>query len=974
MRVTTSTQRRIRCTWTTETDTVNHMASGRKLVIVESPAKARTIAGYLGSDWDVEASVGHIRDIPTPSEMPAEMKKGPFGKFGVNIEDDFEPFYVVDADKKKKVRELKALLKNADELYLATDEDREGEAIAWHLLETLQPTVPVKRMVFHEITKEAIQRAAATTRDLDTRLVDAQETRRILDRLYGYEVSPVLWRKVKAGLSAGRVQSVATRLVVERERERMAFHAASYWDVEGDFTPDAESNLFTAKLTGVDGRKVASGRDFADDGTLTNAKATPLDEAAATGIATALRAADVTVTDVSEKPYTRRPSAPFTTSTLQQEASRKLRLNSRNAMRVAQRLYENGYITYMRTDSTSLSESALTAARTQAREMYGAEYVPDAPRHYEKKVKNAQEAHEAIRPAGDRFRTPAQVAGELRGEDYALYDLIWKRTISSQMADARGSTASVRLAATLDDGAPATTVELSASGTVITFRGFLAAYEEGRDERQAARRKDEAQEERRLPRLGVGTALRTVRTEANGHETSPPPRYTEATLVKAMEERGIGRPSTYASTIGTIQDRGYVSNRGSALIPSWLAFAVTRLMEEHFSRLVDYDFTASMEEDLDAIARGDQERAAWLHRFYFGDEAKSHDGLRDLVEDLGDIDARAISTIDIGEGIVVRVGRYGPYVEEVASGGSAPGIPLKDTASGGSAPGIPPKDTLGDDTLPATPRRATINDDVAPDELTPAMARELLEAAADDGRVLGQDPATGHDVVARAGRYGPYVTEVLPESDEPPVKGRGKSAAAAAKARPRTASLFKDMDPATIDLDTALKLLSLPRVVGPAEDGEEITAQNGRYGPYLKKGTDSRSIETEQQLFDITLEQALAIYAQPKQRGRAAAKPPLAELGTDPVSGRPVVVKDGRFGPYVTDGETNATLRKDDDPENITPERGYELLADKRARGPVKKTARKTAKKSTTRKTAAKKTTAKKAAATKATPRATKKA
>ena len=772
------------------------MASGRKLVIVESPAKARTIAGYLGSDWDVEASVGHIRDIPTPSEMPAEIKKGPFGKFGVNIEDDFEPYYVVDADKKKKVRELKALLKNADELYLATDEDREGEAIAWHLLETLQPTVPVKRMVFHEITKEAIQRASTTTRDLDTRLVDAQETRRILDRLYGYEVSPVLWRKVKAGLSAGRVQSVATRLVVERERERMAFRAASYWDVAGDFTPDAEANLFTAKLTGVNGSKVATGRDFADDGTLTNAKATPLDEAAATGIATALRAADVTVTDVSEKPYTRRPSAPFTTSTLQQEASRKLRLNSRNAMRVAQRLYENGYITYMRTDSTSLSESALTAARTQAREMYGAEYVPDAPRHYEKKVKNAQEAHEAIRPAGDRFRTPAQVSGELRGEDFALYDLIWKRTISSQMADARGSTASVRLGATLDDGAPASTVELSASGTVITFRGFLAAYEEGRDERQAARRKDEAEEERRLPRLGVGTALRTLRTEANGHETSPPPRYTEATLVKAMEERGIGRPSTYASTIGTIQDRGYVSNRGSALIPSWLAFAVTRLMEEHFSRLVDYDFTASMEEDLDAIARGDQGRAAWLHRFYFGDEASSAEGLRDLVEDLGDIDARAISTIDIGEGIVVRVGRYGPYVEEVVPAGIDPKTGEVTDAA-----------VLGDDGAPVAPRRATINDDVAPDELTPAMARELLDTAADDGRVLGQDPATGHDILAKAGRYGPYVTEVLPEADEAPAKGRGK----AVKAKPRTASLFKDMDLATIDLDTALKLLSLPR-------------------------------------------------------------------------------------------------------------------------------------------------------------------
>ena len=951
------------------------VSPGRKLVIVESPAKARTIAGYLGSDWDVEASVGHIRDIPTPSEMPAEIKKGPFGKFGVNIEDDFDPFYVVDADKKKKVRELKALLKNADELYLATDEDREGEAIAWHLLETLQPTVPVKRMVFHEITMEAIQRAANTTREVDTRLVDAQETRRILDRLYGYEVSPVLWRKVKAGLSAGRVQSVATRLVVERERARMAFRSASYWDVDAELTPDAEANLFTARLTGVDGRKVATGRDFADDGTLTNAKATALDEVAATGIANALRAADVRVSDVSEKPYTRRPSAPFTTSTLQQEASRKLRLNSRNAMRVAQRLYENGYITYMRTDSTTLSDAALAAAREQARDLYGADYVPGAPRHYERKVKNAQEAHEAIRPAGDRFRTPAQVAGELRGEDHALYELIWKRTIASQMADARGSTASVRLGATLDDGAPARAVELSASGTVITFRGFLAAYEEGRDERQAARRKDEAEEERRLPRLGEGALLRVVRTEALGHETSPPPRYTEATLVKAMEEKGIGRPSTYASTIGTIQDRGYVSNRGSALVPSWLAFAVTRLMEEHFSRLVDYDFTASMEEDLDAIARGDEQRAAWLRRFYFGDEATSAEGLRDLVADLGDIDARAISTIDIGEGIVVRVGRYGPYVEEVVPAGVDPATG-EVTDAGAYAADV--ADSADARHAPTTPRRATISDEIAPDELTPAMARELLETAADDGRVLGQDPETGHDVVARAGRYGPYVTEVLPDAEESATKGRGK----ATKVRPRTASLFTDMDLATIDLDTALRLLSLPRVVGTdPETGEEITAQNGRYGPYLKKGSDSRSLESEHQLFEVTLAQALAIYAQPKQRGRAAAKPPLAELGTDPASGRPVVVKDGRFGPYVTDGETNATLRKDDDPEKITPERGYELLADKRAQGPAKKrtatkgaakkaTAKKaTAKKATAKKGAVRKATAGKTTATKATPR-----
>lgn len=930
--------------------------TGRKLVIVESPAKAKTIAGYLGADWDVEASVGHIRDIPTPSEMPAEIKKGPFGKFGVDVDNDFEPYYVVDSDKKKKVAELKRLLKNADELYLATDEDREGEAIAWHLLETLQPRVPVKRMVFHEITKEAIQRAASNTRDLDTALVDAQETRRILDRLYGYEISPVLWRKVKAGLSAGRVQSVATRMVVERERERMAFRSANYWDVEGDFTPDAETSAFTARLSSVDGRRVASGRDFGDDGRLKGDVA-HLDQTAATGIATAVMSADVSVVSVAEKPYTRRPSAPFTTSTLQQEASRKLRLSSKNAMRVAQRLYENGYITYMRTDSTALSQSALTAARQQARDLYGGDYVPDAPRNYAKKVKNAQEAHEAIRPAGDRFRTPAQVAGELRGDEFALYELIWKRTIASQMADARGSTATVRLGADLAAGAPAERVEFTASGTVITFRGFLAAYEEGRDEQRHASN----DEERRLPRLGEGAALKVLRAEAGGHDTSPPARYTEATLVKAMEEKGIGRPSTYASTIGTIQDRGYVSNRGNALVPSWLAFAVTRLMEEHFTRLVDYDFTASMEEDLDEIAGGNAQRATWLKRFYFGDEASSSEGLRDLVADLGDIDARGISTIEIGDGIVVRVGRYGPYVEEVAPAGvDLTTGEVSDTYAGDSASGDG-----------STPRRATINDDIAPDEMTPEKARELLETAADDGRVLGQDPENGRDIVAKAGRYGPYVTEVL---DEETAALKGK-----AKVKPRTASLFKDMDLATIDLETALKLLSLPRVVGVTtekvtkEDGTEgekqveITAQNGRYGPYLKKGTDSRSLETEQQLFDITLEEAEAIYAQPKQRGRAAAKPPLKEFGPDPVSGKPVVVKDGRFGEYVTDGETNATLRRDDDLETLTQERAFELLAEKRAKGP---TTRKRAAKKTTKKTATKKSTAKKTTAKRATKKA----
>ena len=942
---------------------------GRKLVIVESPAKAKTIAGYLGGDYDVEASVGHIRDLPTPSEMPAEMKKGPFGKFAIDVDNGFEPYYVVDADKRKKVAELKRALKDADELYLATDEDREGEAIAWHLLEVLKPRVPVKRMVFHEITREAIQRALHETREIDTALVDAQETRRILDRLYGYEVSPVLWRKVRQGLSAGRVQSVAMRIVVERERERMAFRSASYWDVEGEFTPDRDTqraaDTFSARLSGIDGHAVATGRDFGDDGVLKAGKTdrvVHLDEAAARALAAAIPAASVAVSSVAEKPYTRRPSAPFTTSTLQQEASRKLRMSSKNAMRVAQRLYENGYITYMRTDSVTLSDAALTAARTQARDLYGADYVPTAPRRYASKVKNAQEAHEAVRPAGDRFRTPAQVAGELRGEEFALYELIWKRTVASQMADATGSTATVKLTAALAGEAAVagmSTAEFSASGTVITFRGFLAAYEEGRDEAQAMRKKDVAEAERRLPKLSVGVPLTVLHAAPEGHETNPPPRYTEATLVKAMEEREIGRPSTYASTVGTIQDRGYVQTRGQALVPTWLAFAVTRLLEEHFGALVDYDFTASMEEDLDRIAGGQQNRVAWLSRFYFGDDAASVEGLRHLVDDLGEIDAREISTIALGDGMVVRVGRYGPYVEELAPAGSV-GV---DLTTG---------EVRSDAAVPT--RRATITDDIAPDEMTPAKARELLEAAADDGRVLGQDPGTGRDIIAKAGRYGPYVTEVLPDdapTDAGAVDGAAKptratKATKAAKPKPRTASLFQDMDIATIDLDTALRLLSLPRVVGVDGEGQEITAQNGRYGPYLKRGTDSRTLPSEAALFDVTLEEALAIYAQPKTRGRAAAAAPLKELGPDPVSGKPMVVKDGRFGAYVTDGETNATLRKDDDPESITAERGAELLADKRARGPVTRkraaTKRAPAKKTAAKKTAATKTTAKRAA------------
>ena len=890
------------------------MSAGRKLVIVESPAKARTIAGYLGEGYDVEASVGHIRDLPQPSELPADMKKGPFGKFAVDVDNGFAPYYVVDADKKKKVSELKRLLKESDELYLATDEDREGEAIAWHLLQELKPKVPVKRMVFHEITREAIGRALENTRELDDRLVDAQETRRILDRLYGYEVSPVLWRKVGKGLSAGRVQSVATRLVVERERERMAFVSAEYWDVTGTFAVEAaDEPTFGARLTSLDGTRVASGRDFTDRGVLRGA-AVHLDEAAAGALVTAQAAPSFTVRSIETKPYTRRPAAPFTTSTLQQEASRKLRMSSRQAMRTAQTLYENGYITYMRTDSPVLSSQAIDAARRQAAELYGPEFVPDKARVYTSKAKGAQEAHEAIRPAGDHFRTPAQVARELSGDQFRLYELIWKRTVASQMADARGSTASVRLGAVAADGRDAV---FSASGTVITFRGFLAAYEEGRDAgRYDAEGSGGGGDERdaRLPQMAEGDALSASDLLADGHRTSPPPRFTEASLVKALEERGIGRPSTYAATIGVIQDRGYVVNRGQALVPTWLAFAVTRLLEENFDRLVDYDFTAEMEEDLDEIAAGQKDRVEGLTRFYFGDGSgrEEGEGLRDLVANLGEIDAREVNSIEIGDGITLRVGRYGPYLE---------------------APGDGPD---------AEPRRASVPDDLAPDELTVDKARELLETQPDGDKVLGVDPATGTQIVARKGRYGPYVTEVLPEPElDPNLSAAARKKALAAAPKPRTGSLFASMSLDTVTLEQALQLLSLPRVVGtdPAT-GEEITAQNGRYGPYLKKGTDSRTLASEEALFTTTLEEALAIYAQPKRGRGATAAPPLAELGEDPTSGKPIVVKDGRFGAYVTDGTTNRTLPRDTTPQTLTREQAIELLAEKRAAGPAKKPAR----------------------------------
>ncbi|MGW0159899.1 type I DNA topoisomerase [Mycobacterium sp. NPDC003323] len=927
----------------------------RRLVIVESPTKARKIAGYLGSNYIVESSRGHIRDLPrAAADVPAKYKSEPWARLGVNVDADFEPLYIVSPDKKGTVSELKDLLKGVDELYLATDGDREGEAIAWHLLETLKPRVPVKRMVFHEITEPAIRAAAESPRDLDIDLVDAQETRRILDRLYGYEVSPVLWKKVAPKLSAGRVQSVATRIIVQRERERMAFRSAGYWDVTAELDasvsdPQASPPRFTARLNTVDGRRVAAGRDFDSLGAVKKPdEVLVLDEAAATGLANGLRGAQLAVSSVEQKPYTRKPYAPFMTSTLQQEAGRKLRFSSERTMSIAQRLYENGYITYMRTDSTTLSESAINAARNQARDLYGAEYVHPTPRQYTRKVKNAQEAHEAIRPSGDVFQTPGQLHSALEADEFRLYELIWQRTVASQMADARGTTLSLRISGNASTGEQ---VVFNASGRTITFPGFLKAYVESIDE-QAGGESDDA--ESRLPNLTQGQRVDAADLTADGHTTSPPARYTEASLIKALEELGIGRPSTYSSIIKTIQDRGYVHKKGSALVPSWVAFAVIGLLEQHFGRLVDYDFTAAMEDELDAIAAGNERRSNWLNNFYFGGEhgvegsIARAGGLKQLVGgNLEEIDARLVNSIKLfddeqGRAINVRVGRNGPYLERMIEDPDNPGE-LK-------------------------PQRANLKDELTPDELTLELAEKAF-ATPQEGRSLGVDPETGHEIVAKDGRFGPYVTEVLPEPPEDPDAGVGaKKGKKPTGPKPRTGSLLRSMDLETVTLDDALKLLSLPRVVGvdPA-NGEEITAQNGRYGPYLKRGTDSRSLATEEQIFTVTLDEALKIYAEPKRRGRqGAATPPLRELGNDAASGKPMVIKDGRFGPYVTDGETNASLRKGDDVLSITDERASELLADRRARGPVKKAA----KKAPAKKAAAKKAPAKKAAAKKAAKKA----
>ena len=864
---------------------------GIKLVIVESPAKARKIGGFLGDDYVVEASVGHIRDLPQrAADIPKEYKKIAWAKEGVNIEEGFEPLYVINPDKRAKVSELKALMKDADELILATDEDREGEAIAWHLIEVLRPKIPIRRMVFHEITKEAIQKAANETRDLDYRLVDAQETRRVLDRLYGYRLSPVLWKKVMPRISAGRVQSVATRLIVERERERMAFISSKWWDL----TAQCEAG-FNARLLSLDGKRVAATNDFDANGGLKEksvANILLLDEAGANELVQSLTGKSLTVKSTEESPRTERPKAPFTTSTMQQDAGSRLGWGAQLTMRVAQRLYENGYITYMRTDSVTLSQSAIESARSSAKSLYGADYIPATPRVYEGKSKNAQEAHEAIRPAGETFRTPGELAPELSRDEFSLYDLIWKRTIASQMSDAKKMQMRVDFDVETKTGSAAI---FRANGSVVTFAGFLAAYEEIVEDKSGD---DEAAEsDKRLPAMAVGDSIKVSNYICEGHETKPPARYTEPTLVKKLEELGIGRPSTFASIMSTIQDRGYVAKRGRALVPTFLAFSVTGLLEQHFGKLVDYEFTASMEEDLDRIANGEEDRITWLTKFFFGTEGNP--GLEALAADLGAIDAQQINTMKMGEDIEIRVGRYGAYIQK----------------------------GVGDDR-----KFANIPETMAPDELTLQVAIDLLAQPSGE-RELGVHPETNLPLLAKSGRFGPYVTEVFPEPEMVVDKKTGELKKPRKKKdapKPKTASLLSTMTLDTITIEDALKLMSLPRTLGDYEE-VAITVQNGRYGPYMTHGTDSRTLTSEDQLFAITLDEAIELYKQPKVRRRGVAKPPLKDLGIDPASQKPVLVKDGRFGIYITDGETNATLRRGDNVEFLTLERGLELLAGRRA-------------------------------------------
>ena len=871
----------------------NLSAAGKKLVIVESPAKARKISGYLGDEYVVDASVGHIRDLPQrAADIPVEYKKIAWAKEGVNIEEDFAPLYVINPDKRKKVSELKALMKDATELILATDEDREGEAIAWHLMEVLKPKIPVSRMVFNEITKEAIQKAAHETRDLDYKLVDAQETRRVLDRLYGYRLSPVLWKKVMPRISAGRVQSVATRLIVERERERMAFISSSWWDLKAE----TDKN-FTARLISLEGKRVAQTNDFDSNGGFKESKDASnillLDETQAKKLTDELKGEQLKVISTEESPRTEKPKAPFTTSTLQQDAGGRLGWGAQITMRVAQRLYENGYITYMRTDSVNLGQAAIQTARQTAQKLYGNEYVPPQPRIYEGKSKNAQEAHEAIRPAGDHFRTPGELAPELSRDEFALYDLIWKRTVASQMSDAKKQQMRVDFSATTLDDKEAI---FRANGSVITFPGFLAAYDDIEDI-ETKDKDDTENTDKQLPPMKQGDTINVTQYTCEGHDTKPPARYTEPTLVKKLEELGIGRPSTFASIMSTIQDRGYVTKRGRALVPTFLAFSVTGLLEQHFSKLVDYEFTASMEEDLDKIANGEEDRVKWLTKFFYGQGDQP--GLEYLAQDLGNIDAQQINTMKLSDDIEIRVGRFGAYVQE----------------------------GQGDER-----KFANIPENIAPDELTLALAIDLLSKPSGE-RELGIDPNTNLPLLAKSGRFGPYVTEVFPEPELVPDKKTGELKKPRKKKdapKPKTASLLSTMSLDTITLEDALMLMSLPRNLGEYE-GVNISVQNGRYGPYMTHGTDSRTLTSEDQLFSVTLDEAIEIYKQPKVRRRGVAKPPLKELGVDTATGRNVIIKDGRFGMYITDGETNATLRRGDTVEFMTLERGLELLAGRRA-------------------------------------------
>ncbi|MDR0608984.1 MAG: type I DNA topoisomerase [Planctomycetaceae bacterium] len=874
---------------------------GFSLVIVESPAKARTIGRFLGNDYIVEASIGHIRDLPSVAgEIPEKYRKEKWSRLGVNVDANFEPIYIVPDEKRKQIKKLSDLIKGAKDVYLATDEDREGEAISWHLVETLKPKIPIHRLVFHEITKKAIQDALASPRSIDNDLVQAQETRRIIDRLYGYEVSPLLWYKIRPKLSAGRVQSVAVRLIVERERERIAFCSATYWDLLGNFAVKNESKSFQAGLISVGKRKIPTGKDFnASTGQLLNpAVCLLLDENAALNLVTRLLPLPAKVKSVEEKPYTERPYAPFTTSTLQQEANRKFGFTARTTMSLAQSLYENGYITYMRTDSTNLSDEAIQAARNHVLSEYGKDYLPESPRIYKTNVKNAQEAHEAIRPAGSSFELPESLRGKLTNEQFRLYDLIWKRTVASQMSDARGKRK--QLIVEIDDA------QFSVSGKTVEFPGYLRAYVEGSDDPDA----ELADREVILPSVRSGDELQTVALAPKSHTTMPPSRYSEAALTKVLTDKGIGRPSTYASIIETILSRNYVFKKGGALVPTWVAFAVCQLMEKHLPDLINYDFTALMEDQLDAISRGELGHLRYLKDFYFGTESKETNprmsGLKPLLNHkTEEINAREVNTIplahqdaNVTEPIVVRIGKFGPFLQQGERTGNLP-------------------------------------EDLPPDELTPEKAIELINGAQRAEEPLGFDPDSGKPIFVKSGRFGPYIQ-------------RGTSD----DAEKQNASLLKGMNPETIDLETALKLLSLPRNLGknPAND-EDILARDGKFGPYIVCGKETRSLPEGISPLEIEIDQALEILAQPKFRGRrGTAKPtePLKAFGDSPVTGKQVKALAGRFGNYVTDGETNATLPKNMTIEELTFDRAIDLLAERAAKGPAAKrvTRKKSAKKS----------------------------